>query len=459
MRLWCCGPRILERGRAPATPRLHAHAEDRNVFTVVFDTEHLAELPPPRCAALVGPLSQRSHPRGRQAWKPKRESLRPVGNDSGFLWRLHTYWRFAQTETCIIAEYRTITLTRSIPKNTPPATAAGPQRPTAPIAFVMSCGLRGEGRSRGRAHDRRRQGCPSFACIQWGLMLRRTAVLLVGAAILLTARQPNILLIVSDDQGYLDLGSMGSPDILTPQLDQLAAEGIRLTPLLRGPFQSVRRPAARCSQAASLSATAHTTIFRNDRVNGRLSLSGVRIRDQSGAHPRDGRARGVCSPKSWFAPATRPAFSESGILAPCAAFSPLQRGFGDFYGFVNTGIDYWTHERYGIPSIHRGNAPTREDKGVYATYVFERETLRFLEQNRDKPFFVLPLLQCAPRRFEPGSQDPWIRAGAWRISRQVPRSRPHRGRKTAQVHGGGDPAWDAFDRKRPSIISDGLRAS
>ena len=42
-----------------------------------------------------------------------------------------------------------------------------------------------------------------------------------------TAR-PNILLIVSDDQGYNDLGLL-NPDIQTPHLDQLASEGVRLT--------------------------------------------------------------------------------------------------------------------------------------------------------------------------------------------------------------------------------------
>jgi len=41
-------------------------------------------------------------------------------------------------------------------------------------------------------------------------------------------RPPNILLIVSDDQGYSDLGCYGSTQVKTPNLDQLAAEGVRL---------------------------------------------------------------------------------------------------------------------------------------------------------------------------------------------------------------------------------------
>src|SRR4029434_257232 len=42
-------------------------------------------------------------------------------------------------------------------------------------------------------------------------------------------------------------------------------------------------------------------------------------------------------------------------------FLPLQRGFDFFYGFANTGIDYWTHERYGMPSMFRDNARIKEE--------------------------------------------------------------------------------------------------
>ena len=41
--------------------------------------------------------------------------------------------------------------------------------------------------------------------------------------------KPNIVLIVSDDQGYADLGCCGRPELKTPNLDRLAAEGVRLT--------------------------------------------------------------------------------------------------------------------------------------------------------------------------------------------------------------------------------------
>ena len=65
-------------------------------------------------------------------------------------------------------------------------------------------------------------------------------------------------------------------------------------------------------------------------------------------------------------------------------FLPPARGFDDFYGFVNTGIDYYTHERYGVPSMYHGTTPTEEDKGPYCTYLFELEAILFLENHATK---------------------------------------------------------------------------
>ncbi|HWA98965.1 MAG TPA: sulfatase-like hydrolase/transferase, partial [Pirellulales bacterium] len=73
-------------------------------------------------------------------------------------------------------------------------------------------------------------------------------------------------------------------------------------------------------------------------------------------------------------------------------YLPLQRGFDFFYGHGNNGIDYYTHERYGVPSLFRGNERTQEDKGKYITNVFGREALAFLKQHlgRRPVFLYLP---------------------------------------------------------------------
>ena len=75
-------------------------------------------------------------------------------------------------------------------------------------------------------------------------------------------------------------------------------------------------------------------------------------------------------------------------LGSLRRYLPLQRGFDDFYGFVNMGIDYFTHERYGVPSMYLNNQATEKDKGTYCTDLFEREAVRFLRANRKRPFFL-----------------------------------------------------------------------
>ena len=60
-------------------------------------------------------------------------------------------------------------------------------------------------------------------------MQRTLALLLALLPMVLTAAPPNILLIVSDDQGYRDLGCFGSHEVKTPHLDRLAEGGVKLT--------------------------------------------------------------------------------------------------------------------------------------------------------------------------------------------------------------------------------------
>jgi arylsulfatase A-like enzyme len=69
-------------------------------------------------------------------------------------------------------------------------------------------------------------------------------------------------------------------------------------------------------------------------------------------------------------------------------FLPLQRGFDSFYGHGNNGIDYYTHERYGVPSLFVNNQRSDADKGIYATDLFKREALDFIRAKSDQPWFL-----------------------------------------------------------------------
>ena len=54
-------------------------------------------------------------------------------------------------------------------------------------------------------------------------------IAVVSQLTLAETKQPNIVIIFNDDQGYQDLGCYGSPDIKTPRVDQMAAEGMKFT--------------------------------------------------------------------------------------------------------------------------------------------------------------------------------------------------------------------------------------
>ena len=81
---------------------------------VVLDVEHRAEYDRLDSQRWWGRSRAVRVQEVRNPGKPG-ESLRPPGHDSGYLWRLHTYWRFAEIDGGVVAEYRTVSLTRGIP--------------------------------------------------------------------------------------------------------------------------------------------------------------------------------------------------------------------------------------------------------------------------------------------------------------------------------------------------------
>ena len=201
------------------------------------------------------------------------------------------------------------------------------------------------------------------------------------------AAKPNVLLIVSDDQGYPDLGCIGTKPIKTPNLDRLAAEGVRATSFY------VTWPACTPSRGSLLTGrypqrNGLYDMVRNDMVNygHRFTAEEYAVSPEMtlGLDPKEftigdmlhgaGYVNGVVG--KWD-------------MGQAKRYLPLQRGFDFFYGHGNNGIDYYTHERYGVPSLFRGNDRTEKDKGTYVTNVFGREALSFLKTHTgNQPFFL-----------------------------------------------------------------------
>lgn len=237
------------------------------------------------------------------------------------------------------------------------------------------------------------------ACASLFLLLGSTASLVAD-----TDDPPNILLIVSDDQGYNDLGALGN-GIITPSLDRIAAEGTRLTNFY------VAWPACTPSRGALLTG-------RYPQRNGIYDMIRNEAPDyghlyEPAEYAVSFERIGGMDLRERLLPQLLPEKYASGIygkwdLGSLKRFLPTSRGFDDFYGFVNTGIDYYTHERYGVPSMFRNLEPTTEDVGTYCTYLFEREAIRFLEDKAGREPFFLYVPFNAPHNSS--ALDPSIRS-------------------------------------------------
>lgn len=225
---------------------------------------------------------------------------------------------------------------------------------------------------------------------RWPRTLSLVLALVLGACAAVWAEpaasgaRPNIVLIVSDDQGYRDLGCYGGPEIQTPHLDELARQGFR------GTSYYVTWPACTPSRGSILTGRYPQRNGLYDMIRNDTADYGHRFTEAEYAVSPE-MTLGLDVREVTIAQALKKAGYATGAIGKwdsgrARRFLPLQRGFDDFYGFANTGIDYWTHERYGIPSMFRGNGRIKEPG--FATHLFRREAVRFLEENRDRPFFL-----------------------------------------------------------------------
>lgn len=218
-----------------------------------------------------------------------------------------------------------------------------------------------------------------FGCI--GLLWVGVMVAQASAA----ARKPNIILIVSDDQGF-DLAAFGAKEFVTPHLDRMAAEGTRGT--------NFYNTASVCTPSRSGLITGRYPfrngtyeMIRNDMVN-----YGHRYTKSEYAMSPE-MTLGLDVREKTFGDVLRTAGYTNAVygkwdMGQAKRFLPLQRGFDAFYGHGNNGIDYYTHERYGAPSMFRDNELTTADRGVYSTDLFRREAVNFIRKNQERPFFI-----------------------------------------------------------------------
>ena len=153
--------------------------------------------------------------------------------------------------------------------------------------------------------------------------------LLTLSPLALRADSPNIVFIVADDMGYADISSFGSPDVKTPNIDQLAADGVR--------FTNIYAMGPECTP----SRTSFLTGRYPQRVGGMECAIGtgnvgryddaIRLAEKSDL--------GLPADYAVLAPTLKKAGYHNGVFGKWhlgyeVKFSPLEQGFDEFTGFL-----------------------------------------------------------------------------------------------------------------------------
>lgn len=185
-----------------------------------------------------------------------------------------------------------------------------------------------------------------------------------------TRRRPNIVVIVADDLGYADIGCQGCKDIPTPNIDSLAANGVRFT-----------NGYASCPVCSPTRAGLMTGRYQQ-RFGHEFN---------PGGHVGDREDIGLPLPEITLADVLKDAGYATGLvgkwhLGMAPRFHPLNRGFDEFFGFLSGSHSYIDWKADPLNPILRGNEPV--DENEYLTDAFTREAVAFVERHRDEPFFL-----------------------------------------------------------------------
>ena len=207
--------------------------------------------------------------------------------------------------------------------------------------------------------------------------LRRLFILLVCHAMSLPAiaraAQPNVVILFADDQGTLDVNCYGAKDLFTPNMDKLAATGVRFT-----------------------QAYAHTVC-----CPARAMLLTGRHPQRSGVHNWTqgdmNSAKGINMALSevTLAEALRSAGYRTALygkwhLGAHREHGPKKQGFDEVFGIRDGFIDNYNHyflHGTGYHDLYEGTTPVQAP-GEYFPEMMVRRALRFIDENKERAFFL-----------------------------------------------------------------------
>ncbi len=206
--------------------------------------------------------------------------------------------------------------------------------------------------------------CLSTTLLRTTLLLA-AAILTAPLAEAAAASQPNVVLVITDDQGYGDVGVHGNTMIKTPNMNRLHQQSVRLTDFHVDPTCSPTRSALLSGRYSTRTGVWHT-------IMGRSLLS-----------PAE-----VTLAETFKAGGYRTGMFGKWHLGENYPLRPQDQGFDDVFchggGGVGQGPDYWGND-YFDDTYFRNGKP--EKVTGYCTDVWFDNALAFIEKNKDRPFF------------------------------------------------------------------------
>lgn len=212
-----------------------------------------------------------------------------------------------------------------------------------------------------------------------------------SAATARAADKPNVILVMTDDQGYGDIGAHGNTMIKTPNLDALYKQSLRLTNYHVDPTCSPTRSALLTGRYSSRTGVWHTIMGRSILHQDEVTMADV----FSAAGYRCGMTG------KWH-------------LGDCYPYLPLNRGFHEALHHGGGGIgqtpDYWGND-YFDDTYWAGGELKKYDG--YCTDVFFDWVLDFVQRHKDEPFFCYVPTNVAHGPFNVAAKysDPYRKQG------------------------------------------------
>jgi arylsulfatase A-like enzyme len=194
---------------------------------------------------------------------------------------------------------------------------------------------------------------------------------------------PNLIIILTEDQGYHDVGFNGCKDIPTPNLDSIASNGVRFTSgYVASPLSSPSRAGLLTGRYPERFGYESDQAWQPNNPGSGLPMTETTLADVLG---KAGYETGIIG--KWH-------------LGSNPAMHPLKRGFKEFFGFLGAGHRYFPEE-LTIDETRKAKTEydswllwiMRNDEPVqmtnYLTDEFSDEAVRFIARHKEKPFFLL----------------------------------------------------------------------